>query len=162
LRDKIKTPLEHYASAIRSVGGRTDGIERVIDYLVLANHTPHYNPVPTGYPEVGSAWIDTNGVLTRQNFGIYLVAQDTPEFGSDPVSFLEANGVPTAPGEENARRIVDFLGEMMFGTALSPEDRQAALDYMLTDDYGNPANHDSTRIREIVAVLLGLAQFQEQ
>jgi uncharacterized protein (DUF1800 family) len=162
LRDKIKTPLEHYASAIRSVGGRTDGIDQVVNYLVLANHIPHYNPIPTGFPEVGGEWVDTNGVLTRQNFGIHLVAQDTPEFGSDPVSFLEANGISTAPGEENARQIVDFLIEMMFGTALGPADRQAALDYMLTDDYGNPADHDSTRIREIVAVLLGLAQFQEQ
>ena len=90
------------------------------------------------------------------------VAQDTAEFGANPESFLQANGIPTAPGAENAARIVDFLIEMMFGTALSPADRQAALHYMLTDDLGNPADHDSTRIREIVAVLLGLAQFQEQ
>jgi uncharacterized protein (DUF1800 family) len=102
LRDKIKTPLEHYASAIRSVGGRTDGQGQIIDYLVLANQTPHFNPVPTGYPEVGSAWIDTNGVLTRQNFGILLVALDTPEFGSNPVGFLEANGISTASEPDNA------------------------------------------------------------
>jgi hypothetical protein len=51
---------------------------------------------------------------------------------------------------------------MMFGGALTPAERQAMLDYMRTDDFGNAAAYDTTRIREIVAVLLGLPQFQEQ
>jgi uncharacterized protein (DUF1800 family) len=158
--EKIKTPLEHFASAMRGIGGRTDGLTTALTFLVNAQHIPHYNPVPTGYPEVGEVWIDTNNYLERQNYGLAVAFLDTPEFGSNPIALLNANGVSTAPG--NAEAIVDFFAQRLFGGALTPLERQRAIDYLSTDSAGVPSAYDDGRIRETVGFLLGYPQFQEQ
>ena len=61
--------VQTFVSAIRATRGWTDGLAEVIDFLVSTEHIPHYNPVPTGWPEDGDSWINTNNMLDRQNFG---------------------------------------------------------------------------------------------
>ena len=39
---------------------------------------------------------------------------------------------------------------------------QAAVDFLNTDDAGEPAPYDDARIRDLAAFLLGFPQFQEQ
>ena len=160
VRDKIKTPMEQFASGIRAVRGRTDGLTTVLNSLVLAQHLPHFNPIPTGWPEDGDSWIDTNNFLERQNFGILLLDSGLPQFGTDVINLLEDNGVSTAPG--NSAAIVDFLADTMFGGALNPTERQIAIDYLDTDEAGAPAPYDDARIRDTAAFLLGYPHFQEQ
>jgi uncharacterized protein (DUF1800 family) len=160
VRDKIKTPLEHAVSAMRATRGATDGLTRVLTYLSATQHRPHYNPVPTGWPEDGLSWINTNNMLDRQKLIFELLQSNDPEFSADPISLLEDNGVSTAPG--NAVAIVDFFADAMFGGALTPAERQAAVDYLNTDDDGVPTPYDDRRIGEVVAILAGYPQFQEQ
>jgi uncharacterized protein (DUF1800 family) len=157
---KAKTPLEHYISALRSVRGRTDGSSQVFNYLQQAQYLPYLNPVPTGWSERGDDWIDTNNLLVRQNFGIAMGANSGTNFGSDPLGLLTANGVSTAPG--NAAAIVDFLADAMMGGALTPAERQKAIDFLNTNDSGVPSNYNNTRIRDVVGFLLGYPQFEEQ
>ena len=71
------------------------------------------------------------------------------------------------PGEQMVgivhRRLVDFLGGVMFGGAISPAERQAAIDFLESDDAGlADPNYNNTRIRQTVGYMLGYAQFQEQ
>ena len=160
VRSKIKTPLEHFAGAIRAVRGQTDGISFVLDSLVNASHIPHFNAVPTGWPEDGDSWLDTNNTLERQNFGAYLTAFNDPEFGSDLMTLLADNGVSTLDG--NAEAIVDFFSDVLYGGALTPLDRQTAIDFLSTDINGIPSPYDETRIRRTIGFLLGYPQFQEQ
>ena len=145
-----------------AVGPSTDGLTTVLDYLLGAQHLPHYNPMPTGYPEVGGAWVETNNTLTRQNFGLHVAALDVtdPTFGSDVISLLQDHGVSTAPG--NAAEIVDFLADVLFGGAITPAERLQAIGYLESDDFGNESPYDDFRIRETTGVLLGYPQFQEQ
>jgi uncharacterized protein (DUF1800 family) len=157
---KVKSPLEHLVSAIRVTRGRTDGLTGALDFLILAGEIPHYNPVPTGWPESGGAWIGTNNTLERQNFPVTLLSSGAPEFGADPIQLLNDNGISTLPG--NAEAIVDFLSDAFFGAALTPAERQAAIDYLNTDGAGNPAPYDDVRILETVVLLLGYPHFQEQ
>ena len=158
---KAKTPLEHYISAFRATRGRTDGSTQVFNYLQQAQYLPYLNPVPTGWSERGDDWIDTNNLLVRQNFGIALGANGTnPSFSSDVLLLLTANGVSTAPG--NAAAIVDFLADAMMGGALTPAERQKAIDFQSTDDNGVPSNYTNARIRDLVGFLLGYPQFEEQ
>ena len=56
----------------------------------------------------------------------------------------------------------DFLADVMFGGALTLDERQMAIDYLNTDDLGVPTPYDDTRIRQTVGLLLGYPQFQEQ
>jgi len=160
VRTKVKTPLEHVVSAIRGTRGKTEGITGVLDFLVSTWHIPHYNAVPTGWPEDGASWIGTNNSLDRQNFGFTLLSSTHPLFGADPLALLEDNGVSTAPG--NAEAIVDFFGDVFFGGGLTPAERQVAVDFLNTDDLGDPAPYDNARILDTIALLMGYPQFQEQ
>jgi uncharacterized protein (DUF1800 family) len=159
-RTKIKTPLEHVASALRANRGRTDGITSVLDFLASTGHIPHYNAVPTGWPEDGASWIGTNNSLDRQNFPFTMLSSGGPEFGADPLSLLQDHGVSTDPG--NADAIVGFLAEVYFGGALTPAERQAAVDFLNTNDLGNPAPYDEIGILKTVVFLMGYPQYQEQ
>ncbi len=157
---KIRTPFEQFAAAMRATRASTNGLSYIFNYLVAAQHLPHYNEVPTGYPETGREWIDTNSTLTRQNFGLHLTTLSGATFGSDPIALLNANGVSPAPGNEAA--IVDFFAKALFGGALTPADRQAAITFLSTNDVGVTSPFDATRIRDTVGLMLGYPQFQEQ
>ena len=133
----------------------------MLNSLAFAQHLPHFLDIPTGYSELGEDWLDTNNTLVRQNFGIDLSRHFVPPiFGSDLISLLNDNGVSTGPG--NAKAIIDFFADILFGGAITSADRQLAIDYLNTDDFGAPSPYDDTRIREAVGALLGYAQFQEQ
>jgi len=159
--DKVKTPYEHLASTFRASRGKTNGTSQVRNYLKRMDHLLHQNPVPTGFPEDGESWLDTNNTLERQNFGADLTDGTGSNFGADVVVMLQANGISNSPG--NAPAIVDFLIDVMYGGALTPVERQDAIDFLETDDSGNPdPNYNNARIRQTAGYLLGFAQFQEQ
>jgi uncharacterized protein (DUF1800 family) len=65
--DKVKTPLELVASAVRATGGDVDG--PALAHFVAELGMPLYlcQP-PTGYDEDASAWLSAGSVLTRIRF----------------------------------------------------------------------------------------------
>lgn len=157
---KIKTPIEYAVGALRSTRGRTDGVTEVLNFLNSTSQIPHFNPVPTGWPEDGDSWLDTNNLLDRQNFATAMLSSGDPVFGADPLQLLTDNGISTAPG--NSEAIVDFFATAMFGGKWTPAERQAAIDYLDTDSAGTPSPYSATRILETVLLLLGYPHFQEQ
>ncbi len=159
---KIKTPFEHVASALRAVRGKTDGSTITRLYLSPMQEMFHMNPVPTGYSELGDDWLDTNNLLERQNFGLDLTSRIGASFGADVIGLLNGNGVSTAPSPNNAPAIVDFLADALFGGRVTPEERQAAIDYLNTNDSGVPSAYTDARIRETAGFMLGFPEFIEQ
>ena len=157
---KIKTPMEHVISSLRAVRGQTDGATKVITFLASTSHRVYFNPAPTGWAEAGFNWINTNNMLDRQNFAYELVTSDDPDFSGRTLSVLLDNGVAVGPG--NAEAIVDFYSDVLFGQALTPAERQAAIDYLNTDDAGVPSPYDFDRIRGIVGAMIGFPHFEEQ
>lgn len=160
LRSKVKTPMEHVISAIRATRGSTNGFTEVYVYLQATAHQVYLNPAPTGWAEAGFEWINTNNMLDRQNLGHELLVGGDPNFSGRPLALLLDNGISTSPG--NAEAIVDFFSDILFGGALTPAERQAAIDYLNTDDKGVPTPYSNTRIRETVGAMLGFPQFEEQ
>ncbi|OLD64104.1 MAG: hypothetical protein AUI47_07465 [Acidobacteria bacterium 13_1_40CM_2_68_5] len=160
--NKLKTPFEHVASALRAVRGKTDGLTVTRLYLSPMQEMFHMNPVPTGYSELGGDWLDTNNLLARQNFGLDMTARTGSSFGADVIGLLNANGISTAPSPNNAAAIVDFLADALFGGRLSPEERQAAVVYLNTDDNGVTGPYNDARIRETAGFMLGFPEFTEQ
>ena len=141
--------------------GNTNGSSTIGGYLQRMGHELHQNPVPTGYDEVGASWLGTNNTLERTAFGEHVARSTGSNFGGDVIGLLTDNGIPTAPG--NAAAIVDFFAGILFGGAMSPAERQAAIDFLLTDDSGNPdPGYNNARIRGTVGFMLGYAGFQEQ
>jgi uncharacterized protein (DUF1800 family) len=160
--NKLKDPFEHVVSALRALRGKTDGTTGVRNYISLMQELFHVNAVPTGYSELGGDWLDTNGLLTRQNFGLDMASRTNTSWGADVIGLLNANGVSTAATPNNAPAIVDYLSGVLFGGALTSAERQAAINYLNTDDNGAVSNYNDTRIRETAGFLLGYAQFAEQ
>ena len=160
--NKIKTPFEHVASAMRAVRGKTDGLTVYRGYLQRLQEQFHVNAVPTGYPESGGDWIDTNNLLDRQNFGYDMSTRTAATLGADVIGLLNANGVSTVAVPNNSSAIVDFYAGVLYGGALTTAERQAAIDYLNTDDNGVVSNYTDSRIRETVGFMLGYAQFLEQ
>ncbi len=154
---KLKTPYEHIVSAIRALHGDLNQFSRPLleNYLYTLRMNMHLNPVPTGYPEAGLSWINTNAVLDRQKLGIDLATNVL--YGANPAALASAYGVTTPEG------IVDFFAQRMFGGRLTPLERQRAITFLTTDDAGVPQpGLTPDRINQVAAFLLGLPQFQEQ
>lgn len=75
--DKVKTPLELVASAVRVTGGDVDG--PALAHFVAELGMPLYlcQP-PTGYDEDASAWLSAGSVLTRIRFAGALASGSIP------------------------------------------------------------------------------------
>ena len=159
---KIKTPFEHVVSAFRASRGKTDGSNLNRTYLGRMQESFHQNPVPTGYSELGGDWLDTNNLLERLNFGLDMTSRTATTFGADVIGLLNANGVSTAPVPDNAAAIVDFLAGTLFAGAITPHERQLAIDHLRTNDSGVVSNYDDARIRQTCGFMMGYAQFLEQ
>lgn len=158
---KIKTPVEHMASVFRTTRGNLtiEGIQRASGFLIRMQHIPHGNVVPTGYPEVGSAWVDTNNILERQNLAFDAVTKTDPRFGTQLIAMMADEGLSAASPPD---AIIDYWADRLFGGALTPAELQEGLDYLTTDDLGVPAPVSDAAIRETVAFLMGFPHFCEQ
>ena len=75
--DKVKTPLELVASALRATGGDVEGPGPA--HFVAELGMPLYlcQP-PTGYDEAASAWLSAGSVLTRTRFASALASGMLP------------------------------------------------------------------------------------
>jgi uncharacterized protein (DUF1800 family) len=75
---KMKSPFELAVSAIRSLGGTTDG-SRVLAQMIGRMGEPLYQfQPPTGFPDRASQWTSTGSMLERLNFAIALTENRIP------------------------------------------------------------------------------------
>jgi uncharacterized protein (DUF1800 family) len=76
--DKLKTPLEFLASALRALGAEPDGTLGLARVLGGLGEPILLQPVPTGYPEAESAWTSSGALLARMNTATALGAGRLP------------------------------------------------------------------------------------
>ncbi len=73
-RDKVKTPLEFVASAIRATGANVDDAMPLVRQLNNMG-MPLYGAVPpTGYSMKAETWVSSSALLTRMNFALALTS----------------------------------------------------------------------------------------
>lgn len=156
---KVKSGFEQMLSAMRAVRADSNNLNLPFleFYLFKLNNMPHLFPAPTGYPELGKAWINTNDLLERQNTS-YIMATN-PLFQEDIIPLLAANGLSAAspPGS-----VADFLLDVAVGGRAVPADRDDVIKVLTTDDNGNPAAQNDAQIRQAFAFVMGLAPFVEE
>ena len=73
-RAKVKKPLEFVAGALRLTQAETRVTPQILRYLGRMGEPLHLAQPPTGYPDVGAAWISPDTLLTRINFASELIA----------------------------------------------------------------------------------------
>ena len=147
-RAKVKSPFEYAVSAVRAVGGSTDG--RALGREVADMGEPLYlcQP-PTGYSDASDAWINSGALLARLNFALALTS------GRIPGTVVDGRALPLAGGagsiETGAVRLV--------GASVSAETAKTIARRL----DGPETGEDAAAATELLAgLLLGSPDFQRQ
>lgn len=182
-RQKVKTPFEFAVSAVRAIraakpgGGFTadsTGTD-LLDNLDRLGMRLFNREEPDGWSEFGRDWINTSALVERMRSIQYFLRSGARSSDpvSDPVALLKMK-LPT-PVWRDAGAVADYFLNILFlgeGKANLDLDRTAAIAFLNTNDAGtlaapfanldpNSVAYDS-RVRGMVALLMGLPRFQEQ
>ena len=146
-RSKIKSPFEYVVSALRAVGGSTDG--RAIAKEIAEMGEPLYlcQP-PTGYADTADAWVSSGALLARLNFALALAQGRVPGTRADS-GILRLAGASPGKG-------VDAAAHWLIGTDISTE-TLATISKQIAED--GTASEPSTLV---AGLLLGSPEFQRQ
>jgi hypothetical protein len=136
-------------------------------------------PEPDGFSEFGTIWLNTANLCERMRFAQHLfMASSNPikssDYGtpgtrniSDPAQLIRLKLDPSQQNDPAA--IVDYLLGLLYpgeGKANLDLDRQAAIQFLTTNDAGAPASFSLSanegRLRGAVALLMCLPRYQEQ
>ncbi|MBV9211827.1 MAG: DUF1800 domain-containing protein, partial [Acidobacteria bacterium] len=77
-RAKIKTPFELAVSAVRTLGGETNGGPSFHSWIARMGEPIYGYQAPTGYPDTAEDWVNTGALLERLNFGLALANNRIP------------------------------------------------------------------------------------
>ena len=191
-QQKVKTPLEFVASTIRALRGArpeggftadTDGYD-VLPSMRRLNMKVFDRAEPDGWSEYGRDWISTAALVERMRFAQnFMIAPRNPlkvvDFGvtgqnnvADPSALIKIK-LPSSAWRD-AGAVADYFLALLFpgeGRANLDLDRTTALSFLDTNDTGAASPFSSltldsaaydTRVRGLVALLLGMPRFQEQ
>jgi uncharacterized protein (DUF1800 family) len=132
-RAKIKTPFELAVSAVRALGGDTNGGPQVHQWIARMGEPLYQYQAPTGYPDTAEHWVNTGALLERINFALALVSNRIPGTRVD-LSRL----TPNAPGAAaDKSRVIDEFASVILQGDISPKTK-ASLMKQLDEAAANP------------------------
>jgi len=161
-RNKVKSPLELAASAIRATGATTDGAAPLIQAVARMGEPLYLCQPPTGYDENSAEWLSSATLLERMNFAVALVGNRINGTRADVSRFAPA----IAANDPN--RIIDQLLAALLHSDVSPETREN-LTRVLRESRAKttPAKFDKRAPQKgneiapgLVALILGSREFQ--
>jgi uncharacterized protein (DUF1800 family) len=77
-RAKVKRPFELTISAIRTLGGETNGGPQLHQWIARMGEPLYGYQTPNGYSDTAETWVNTGGLLERMNFGLALASNRIP------------------------------------------------------------------------------------
>lgn len=184
---KIKTPLEFCASAVRALRSRnangtytatTDGGSSSFrDPMSRMGAMGLFNRAePNGYPEAGAPWISAGTLAERARFIQALLltgtGDDAGNNSANPVQLLKSK--LSSGSWNNAGAVADYFLGILYpgeGPANLSQYRASAINFLNTADNGaasafsalsNTGATYDTRVRGMVSMLMILPRFQEQ
>lgn len=117
-RSKVKSPFEVVVSSLRAIGAQADTSPLTAALVGRLGQPLYAHQAPNGWPETGSAWMNTGAILNRINFGQLLATGRLP---GAPLT-----GWPAFASLERESRAaqVDAVIEHLLGGHVSPETRE--------------------------------------
>jgi uncharacterized protein (DUF1800 family) len=122
-RAKIKRPFELAISAIRTLGGETNGGPQLHQWIARMGEPLYGFQTPNGYSDTAESWVNTGGLLERLNFGLTLASNRIPGTSVDLKHFL-GNG--DGPALDKAQMMDRFLDVIVAGD-ITPKTKAALL-----------------------------------
>ncbi|HVF50670.1 MAG TPA: DUF1800 domain-containing protein [Pyrinomonadaceae bacterium] len=125
-RAKIKTPFELAVSAIRTLGGDTNGSPQLHRWIAKMGEPLYLYQAPTGYPDRADAWVNTGALLERLNFALALVGNRIPGTRVDLSRFVgrAANASGRVAGQEF---VIDEFLKLIVQGDVSPKTKATLL-----------------------------------
>ncbi|MEM1202439.1 MAG: DUF1800 domain-containing protein [Acidobacteriota bacterium] len=146
-RQKIKSPFELTASALRAVGAEIVDPGETVRWIARLGQPLYAYQAPTGYPDRADAWVNAGALLGRMNFGLQLATGRIPGLRLDhgaldghrePASLEEAleTYVPLLLPERDPKSIVPKLLPVIRDPELATKVQQLApaADTAVADD----------------------------
>ncbi|MEP6718264.1 MAG: DUF1800 domain-containing protein [bacterium] len=90
-RAKVKRPFELAISAIRTLGGETNGGPGLHQWIARMGEPLYGFQTPNGYSDAAESWVNTGGLLERLNFGLTLASNRIPGTRIDLKRFLSSS-----------------------------------------------------------------------
>ncbi|MEE8347927.1 MAG: DUF1800 domain-containing protein [Acidobacteriota bacterium] len=128
---KVKKPLELVASSLRSVSAQVSPTRHLVNFMALMGEALYLCQAPTGFPDVASAWINTNTLLTRLNFSLVLASSRIPQvrIDLDSAAPLFAQLRLPQPTEEQLEQTRALLNEASVDDSRPGRGRQIPLSH---------------------------------
>jgi hypothetical protein len=122
-RAKIKTPFELAVSAIRTLGGETNGGPMIHQWIARMGEPLYGYQAPTGYPDKAENWVNTGALLERLNFGLALASNRIPGTRVE-LSRFTGDG---ARGSAETAKVMDRFLEVIVQGDISPKTKATLL-----------------------------------
>ncbi len=187
-RAKIKRPFELVVSAIRTLGGDTNGGPQLHQWIARMGQPLYGFQTPNGYSDTAESWVNTGGLLERMNFGLALASNRIPGTRVDLNRFVD--GTIKSAAVNQTKVMDEFLGVILAGD-ISPKTRETLLKQLnqqavvsipvpvrQVEPLGDMAQMDgpgsqqrqrprieaniNDPVTRIVGLILGLPEFQRQ
>lgn len=153
---KIKTPLELVTSVVRGFNGTMNA--NSVNTRLREMGMPLFEyPVPTGFSEVGTDWINSNALLQR--FALVNQAVWVPSRGIS----IKGRDLMVSEGYTSAEAIISYLFEISSGGEFTELEYQTAL-AILNDGSNFDINAEDTneKINRLIGTVLSFPGFQFQ
>ena len=167
-RDKVKTPLEFVASAVRATGANVDDAMPLVRQLNNMG-MPLYGAVPpTGYSMKADTWVSSSALLTRMNFALALMS------GRVRGTTVDAAQLAAVSPQLDGDSTLSSLEAKLLSSDVSKQTHDSIVAQLQNPSGGNPAKdgmHDQTQKTPqpkppdpamIAGLLLGSPEFQKR
>src|SRR5205823_12644038 len=121
-RAKIKRPFELAISAIRTLGGETNGAPAIHQWIARMGQPLYGYQTPNGYSDVAENWVNTGALLERLNFGLALASNRIPGTRVNLRRFVG----DTSAQADKARMMDQFVSVIVAGD-ISPRTKEALM-----------------------------------
>ena len=122
-RAKVKRPFELTISAIRTLGGETNGGPQLHQWIARMGEPLYGFQTPNGYSDSSETWVNTGGLLERMNFGLALASNRIPGTRVDLNRFL-----PNSEGQSlNKTQIMDRFLSLIVAGDISPRTKETLM-----------------------------------
>lgn len=121
-RAKIKRPFELAISAIRTLGGETNGSPAIHQWIARMGQPLYGYQTPNGYSDVAENWVNTGALLERLNFGLALASNRIPGTRVDLARFSG-----DAKDSVNMERVMERFLDVIVQGDVSPKTKATLL-----------------------------------
>jgi hypothetical protein len=123
-RAKIKRPFELAISAVRTLGGDTNGAPALHQWIARMGEPLYGFQTPNGYSDLAENWVNTGALLERLNFGLALASN---RIGGTRVNLGKFVGDSASGQALDDNKIMDRFLTLIVAGEISPKTRETLM-----------------------------------